>query len=188
MNNSYIASEIKNRVTMPQILRLYGFDVDRHNRIPCPLHGGTDRNCGVKDDYIHCFVCGESADQIKFVQKYFGLSFADAISKINADFALGLPIGEKIDRRKQMDIARQTFERNQKQKREREARERLETAFYDAHGDFARLDRQMREYAPKSGEKELHPLFVEAIKNIEYAKYALGCAEEELYLYEKRNS
>lgn len=188
MNNSYIANEIKSRVKMPELLRCYGIEVDRKNRIACPLHNGTDKNCGVKDDYIHCFVCNESADQIGFVQKYFSLNFADAVSKINTDFSLGLPFGERIDKRRQTDMARQSFLRKQEQKKKEEEHERCLTAWLDAHGELIRLERQKNDYRPKSACEELHPKFIEALQGIEYAKYKLGCAEEDLYLYEQRNS
>ena len=188
MNNSYIANEIKIRVKMPELLRRYGIEVDRKNRIACPLHRGTDKNCGVKDDYIHCFVCNESADQIGFVQKYFSLSFADAVSKINADFSLGLLIGERIDKRRQIDVERQSFLRKKEQKRKEEEREKYFSALLDAHEEIARLERQKLEYKPKSPKEDLHPKFIEAITNMEYAKYKFNKAEEELYLYDKRNN
>ena len=188
MNNSYIANEIKSRVKMPELLRCYGIDVDRKNRIACPLHSGTDKNCGVKDDYIHCFVCHERADQIGFVQKYFSLNFPDAVSKINTDFSLGLPIGERIDKRQQTDMARQAFLRKQERNKKEEEPEKYLNAWLDAHGELIRLVRQKIDYRPKSACEELRPKFIEALQGIEYAKYRRGCAEEELIKYEKRNS
>ena len=97
---------------MPKLLQFYGFDIKR-GRMKCPLHNGEDYNCGVKQEYIHCFVCGESADVISFVIKYYGLSFKEAITKLNNDFHLGLPIGEKLDRRKQLDMAKRSFKARQ---------------------------------------------------------------------------
>ena len=88
---------------MPEVLRYYGFDIKR-GRIPCPIHSGSDRNCGVKDEYIHCFVCGSTVDVVGFEMQYFNLDFMKAISKLNDDFNLGLPIGKKIDRRTQLEM------------------------------------------------------------------------------------
>ena len=82
MNNNYITNEIKNRIKMPELLQFYGFDIKR-GRMKCPLHNGEDYNCGIKQDYIHCFVCGESADAISFVMKYYGLSFKEAMTKLS---------------------------------------------------------------------------------------------------------
>ena len=122
MNNSYIANEIKSRVKMPELLRCYGIEVNRRHRIACPLHSGTDKNCGVKDDYIHCFVCGESADQIRFVQRYFSLDFNEAVLKINEDFSLGIPIGDRavyIDKRKKWKWQNKRFCETKREKRKK---------------------------------------------------------------------
>ena len=108
------ADEIKSRLTMQQVLDYYGIERNRANRIRCVLHNGQDFNCGIKDHYIHCFVCGQSADVIKFVQVYFCLDFQSAISKLNDDFKLGLPIGKKIDRRTQLEMNKSAFERKRK--------------------------------------------------------------------------
>lgn len=187
MDNSHIASEIKSRLKMPELLRAYGIEVDRHNRIACPLHGGVDKNCGVKDDYIHCFVCGESADQIGFVEKLFSLKFKDAVAKINIDFSLGLPIGEIMSKNQRAEMSRQAFFREQEKKRKEKEHERYLSAWLDAHEELVRLEKQREQYKPKSENEPLNPLFLEALKNIEHAKYKLSCAEEELYSYEQNN-
>lgn len=178
---------IKDRLTMPEILNMYGFDTSRRKRIPCPLHNGDDDNFSYKDDFFKCFSCGEYGDVITFVQKYFSIGFQNAIVKINEDFSLNLPIGENADRRKQIDIARRSFQRKQEQKRKAETRKSLENAYEKAMDEFVRLDKQKTLYAPKKGETTLHPLFVEAICEIEYAKYVLAYSEMELYRYEQQN-
>ena len=182
------ASEIKSRLTMPQVLDYYGIERNRANRIRCVLHNGADFNCGIKDHYIHCFVCGESADVIKFVQVYFGLDFQSAISKLNDDFRLGLPIGQKIDRRKQLEMGRIAFERKRKQEEQQKKRQKIEDDYWAAFDEWKRLDDNRRNYAPKSPTEPLHPLFVEALKNIAGAEYNLSCAEIARYEYENRNS
>ena len=182
------ANEIKSRLTMPQILEYYGFTINRAKRIPCPLHNGTDANCGVKEHYIHCFVCGESADAIKFVMRYFGLDFNSAIVKLNEDFSIGLPIGQKIDRRKQLEMNRQAFIRNRETNARKAEQERLEKDYWKAFDEWKRLDDNKRNYAPKTPTEPLHPIFVEALQNISGAEYRLECAEIARYEYEKRDS
>ena len=182
------ADEIKSRLTMQQVLDYYGIERNRANRIRCVLHNGQDFNCGIKDHYIHCFVCGQSADVIKFVQVYFCLDFQSAISKLNDDFRLGLPIGKKIDRRTQLEMNKAAFERKRKIEAEKKRREQIENAYWTAFDEWKRLDDNRRNYAPKSPTEPLHPLFVEALKNIDGAEYNLSCAEIARYEYEKRNS
>lgn len=173
---------------MPQVLDYYGIERNRANRIRCVLHNGQDFNCGIKDHYIHCFVCGQSADVIKFVQVYFGLDFQSAIRKLNNDFLLGLPIGQKIDRRKKLEMGRIAFERKRKAEQQQKERQQIEDDYWAAFEEWKRLDDNRRNYAPKSPTETLHPLFVEALKNIAGAEYNLPCAEIARYEYENRNS
>jgi DNA primase len=186
--NMNYANEIKSRLTMPQVLDYYGIERNRANRIRCVLHNGQDFNCGIKDHYIHCFVCGQSADVIKFVQVYFGLDFQSAISKLNDDFCLGLPIGQRIDRRKKLEMGRIAFERKRKAEQQQKERQQIEDDYWAAFDEWKRLDDNRRNYAPKSPTEPLHPLFVEALKNIAGAEYNLSCAEIARYEYENRNS
>ena len=182
------ANEIKSILTMPQVLDYYGIERNRANRIRCVLHNGQNFNCGIKDHYIHCFVCGQSADVIKFVQVYFDLDFQSAIIKLNDDFRLGLPIGKKIDRRTQLEINKAAFERKRKAEQQKKERQKIEDDYWAAFDEWKRLDDNRRNYAPKSPTEPLHPLFVEALKNIDGAEYNLSCAEIARYEYEKRNS
>lgn len=181
------ADEIKSRLKMPEVLDYYGIERNRANRIRCVLHNGQDFNCGIKDHYIHCFVCGQSADVIKFVQVYFDLDFQSAIIKLNDDFRLGLPIGKKIDRRTQLEINKAAFERKRKIEAEKKRREQIENDYWTAFDEWKRLDDNKRNYAPKTPTEPLHPLFVEALKNIAGAEYNLSCAEIARYEYEKRD-
>lgn len=172
---------------MTQVIDYYGIERNRSNRIRCVLHNGQDFNCGIKDQYIHCFVCGQSADVIKFVQVYFGLDFKSAISKLNDDFCLGLPIGRKIDRRKQLEMQKQAFLRKREMNARKAKQEELEKAYWAAFDEWKRLDDNKRNYAPKSQTEPLHPLFVEALKNISGAEYRLSCSEIARYENENRN-
>lgn len=183
--NDY-ANEIKRQLKMPEILKFYGFEINRSNRIPCPFHNGNDSNCGVKPDYIHCFVCGESADQISFMQKYFGLSFQESINKLNNDFSLKLPIGNRAESRRMLDMARKAFQARKCIQDKENALEAKKTAYWNAFDEWARLDLQKIKHEPKQKSEELHPLYVEALQNIGYAKYRLDCAAEELYEYEHK--
>jgi DNA primase len=188
MDNSYIANEIKSRVKMPELLRCYGIEVDRKNRIACPLHSGTDKNCGVKDDYIHCFVCNESADQIGFVQKYFSLSFADAVSKINTDFSLGLPIGQRVERRKQIDIAKERFRRKQKAKEKEEAKDKLFSEIIDLNEECAKLNDFIKSFVVSPFDFNSAQIKAQAKAKLEYTKYTIEQKETELKDLEKRDS
>ena len=189
MNNMNFADEIKQHVSMMDVLPYYGIETNRSNFCRCPFHQEKTASFkaypGAKGFY--CFGCHESGSVIDFVMKFFNISFRDAIKKINEDFSLGLPIGEKIDRRKQLEMQRQAFMRKREMNAKKVKFEELENAYWAAFDEWKRLDDNKRDYAPKTPTEPLHPLFVEALKNIFDAEYNLSCAEMARYEYENSN-
>ena len=184
------ADEIKHRVSMIEMLQHYGIETNRSNFCRCPFH--QEKSASFKaysgNRGFYCFGCGAHGSVIDFVMQYFGLNFQDAIAKINADFSLGLPIGEKLDRRKQLEMQKQAFLRKREMNARKAKQEELEKAYWAAFDEWKRLDDNKRNYAPKTPTEPLHPLFVEALKNIDGAEYRLECAEIARYEYENRNS
>lgn len=182
--------DIKNRINMIDICKTYGFNIQRGNFICCPFHNEKTPSLKLYDGNrgFYCFGCGEHGSIIDFVMRYFNLDFMKAISKLNDDFNLGLPIGKKIDRRTQLEINRTAFERKRKIEAEKKQREQIENDYWAAFDEWKRLDDNKRNYAPQTPTEPLHPLFVEALKNIAGAEYNLSCAEIARYEYEKRNS
>ena len=184
------SDEIKQRVSMIEMLRHYGIETNRSGFCRCPFH--QERSASFKaypgSRGFYCFGCNESGSVIDFVMKFFGLSFGDAIKKINEDFSLGLPIGEKLDRRKQLEMQRQAFMRKREMNAKKAEQERLENAYWEAFDEWKRLDDNKRDSAPKTPSAPLHPLSVAARQNIASAEYNLSCAEIARYEYEKRDS
>lgn len=188
MNNSYIANEVKSRIKMPELVKFYGFELKRGNRIPCHIHGGKNDNLGIKEEYCHCFKCGYNADVIKFVQDYFSLSFADAVSKINADFSLGLPIGERVERRKQIDIAKEHFMRKQKAKEKEREKDKLFSEIIDLNEECAKLNDFIKTFVVSPFDFNSAQIKAQAIAKLEYTKYIIEEKEMELKDFEKRDA
>ena len=184
------ADEIKNSISMQDVLPRYGIELDRSKFCRCPFH--QERSASFKaysgNRGYYCYGCGAHGSVIDFVMRYFSITFSDAIKKINEDFSLGLPIGEKLDRRKQLEMQKQAFLRKREMNAQKAKQEELEKEYWAAFDEWKRLDDNRRNYAPKSPTEPLHPLFVEALKNMAGAEYNLSCAEIERYEYENRNS
>lgn len=179
------ANEIKSRVSMPEMMRHYGFELDRSGFCKCPLHGektGSFKSYSGNRGF-YCFGCGAHGSVIDFVMQYFGLTFQDAISKINSDFSLGLPIGERISLRQRREMERIQRERQEERNREQMELERLDGEYWAAFDLWQKYDTNKREYAPKSPSEDFHPLFVDAVKNIDRAAYELSVAEMRLKDY-----
>ena len=185
------ANEIKSMVSMPELMERYGFSLNRSGFCKCPFH--SEKSASFKSypgtRGFYCFGCGAHGSVIDFVMLYFGLSFKDALAKINEDFSIGLPIGERISLRQRRELERQQRERQEERNREQREWERLEGEYWAAFDLWQKYDTNKREYAPKSPSEDFHPLYVEAIKNIDYASYLLDTAEMRLRNYaDKRHN
>lgn len=71
--------EIKESVTMRDVLKRYGVEVTRSGMCSCPLHG-KDRHPSMKvfKDGYKCFACNSGGDIFTFVQSMENCSFKDA--------------------------------------------------------------------------------------------------------------
>lgn len=169
------AAEIKERLDTEEVLEAYGIHIDRKGRAVCPFHNDNTPSMQVYSGSrgYHCFACGESGDILTFVQKFFGLSFLKACEKLNNDFSLGLPIGQRISVREQRAMEQATKERKEKRKAEKTMQDRMERDYWAAFDEWARLDGQLRKYRPQAATEPLNPLFVEALQRI-------GLADERL--------
>ena len=163
---------------MTTAAEFYGFHANRSGYICCPFHGERTPSCKIYDGTggWHCFGCGEGGSVIDFVEKYFGLTFLDACKKINEDFRLGLPIGEKLDRRKRLAMAEADFRRKTERKLYEAGLAELDREYDKAFRIWQIYDTWAREFKPTS--LEINPLYVEAVKNIDKAAYDVDQAEE----------
>lgn len=173
------AEEIKSRLTTLEVFTYYGFEPNSRGFVCCPLHGEKTPSLKVFNDdrgWI-CFGCHKGGDIINFVREYFGLTFADALAKINEDFFLGLPIGEKRTERQRLADAKAAYHRKKNLEKERLERKKIEDEYWLAFKKWKRFDDNKRNYAPKNQTDRLHPLFVEALQNIELSAHQLDVAE-----------
>ena len=185
------ANEIKSMVSMPELMERYGFSLNRSGFCKCPFH--SEKSASFKaypgTRGFYCFGCGAHGSVIDFVMLYFGLSFKDALAKINEDFSIGLPIGERISLRQRREMEHRQRERQEERNLEQSELERLEGEYWAAFDVWKKYDTNKREYAQKSPSEDFHPLYIEAIKNIDYASYLLDTAEMRLRDYaDKRHN
>lgn len=122
-NRLNFAAIIKERVSSRQMLESVGVYVDRRGMAKCPFHGDGDASLKVYSDVRrgwHCYGCHVGGDATDFAMMWYGVSFKEAIRRINDMFQLGLPIGEKASpdemREIRADIERRRKEREAKQK------------------------------------------------------------------------
>lgn len=165
---------IKERLTMREVLEYYGYDVKR--RIPCPLHNGIDDNFEIKEKTYCCHSHCGGGDIITFVQKFFNLSFPEALRKIDTDFGLNIYGDHTFE-----DVRRSHYQQMAvKAKKERAKREKeaLNNEYWKAFDEWKRLDDNRQIYKPKSPDEDLHPLFVESLQKLEHQIFILECLQQ----------
>lgn len=79
--------EIKEQVTMREVLGRYGLHPNRAGFIHCPFHTG-DNHASLKiyDRDFHCFSCGANGDIFTFVQKMEHVSFREAFQSLGGTY------------------------------------------------------------------------------------------------------
>lgn len=173
------AKQIKESVSMSDVVQKYVGADPKHNRIPCPFHNGKDNNLSFKDDMFKCFVCGEGGDIFRFTTLMFRINFNQAILKLNCDFGLNLPTGEKLTIRKKRELAK--FEQKHKSEMRMKLIKRYakEWKYWTAFDEWKRLSDNKLIYAPSKPQDSLQPLYCEALNNLEHQTYLLDIAEIE---------
>ena len=174
------AEIIKERVTTLDMMAHAGIQADRRGMAVCPFHGDRDASLKVYRDPRrgwHCYGCHAGGDVIDFAMRLYGVGFREAVSRINEEFALGLPIGEPMTgtqrRAMREEIERAKQARLVLQRREHEA----ENDYWEAYDAWLRNERIMQENAP-SGLSEPNAAYCEAIIRRDELEEALKDAEE----------
>ncbi len=153
----------------------------------CPFHNEKTASLKIYEGGRGwtCFGCGQSGDEISFVQKLFNLSFPDALKKIDADFNLNIFTNKTFEELRQARHREQALKaKAEKEKRERE---KAESEYWAIFKEWKRLHDNRKLYEPKSYNEDLHPLFVETLQKLAYQEYLLDVAENRRWENERGN-
>lgn len=167
MKHDYIdyAAVVKSKVSVPSVVSRYLPSVKPlHNRIPCPIHNGTDRNLLIHQDHFYCFVCNEGGDVIRLVRHIFGCDFKTALERLNADFNVGIPLGTKPSDAERTKLKQAYEERLKRQRAEAEEAERKERNYLDRLELYRTVCRICDDYAPITPWDEWRPDWCTAMR------------------------
>ncbi|MDO4495207.1 MAG: CHC2 zinc finger domain-containing protein [Clostridiaceae bacterium] len=174
------AKEISDSVKMKDAFIEYGFEVNRTGYVSCPFHNENTGSLKVYNDHFYCFGCGQSGDVISLVMKLFGLSFIEAVKKINDDFVLNLPLEiENFSLSEQINFANKS--RKIKREKEQDEQKRIvnNNNYFKLLDEYIKCEKNIEKYQPTQYVDELNPQFVEACSNIERLGYLLDTFDRE---------
>lgn len=161
--------DIKQLLTMRQVAEYYGFSVPRSGFIKCPFHRG-DRTASLKIyegiGGWYCFGCQKGGSVVDFVMELFGLTFKQAMLRLNSDFRLGL-----YDKKPNKAAVSAALEARRAEQREKEQKER-EFRFLVAEMWYWKEVAEVFEPNPSTS-TFFHPLYVEAVKRIPLLEYQI---------------
>lgn len=104
--------ECRERVSAQDAARHYGLTFDRKGWAVCPFHRDKHPSMSFRAGRFRCWACNASGDAIDFTGRLLGLEPMAAVERLNADFALALPLhrkptpAEEQAARRRMEIAR----------------------------------------------------------------------------------
>ena len=87
---------ILSRVTPEMVIERYTGQRSRHGKYVCPFHNDHDPSLSVKGSHWRCWVCdpdgkgNEHGNAIDFTMRFHGIGYAEALHKLNDDYALGI--------------------------------------------------------------------------------------------------
>lgn len=181
-----IAEHIKRTITMRQMCDHFGIHVNRQNKAICPFHNDAHASMHVYqgDGGYHCFSCGAGGSVIDFVMNMFGLTFTDAVRRINSDFGLGFD----LDGKEHSEAEKAALAKAKRLREEREAKKRKTAAAKERYervlSAWVKLDRIITEQDPAElgyVSKE----WVDAKASIDSVEYELRLAEYDLAAAER---
>ena len=118
-----IAQEIRQRVSLTDVLNRYGLQPNRSGYINCPFHSGDhDASLRVyKDSTWHCFGCHKYGSVIDFVMEMERMDFRQACLHLDRMYDLRL-MADQMDERQRREAQRLAAQR-EKAKEEAKFRE-----------------------------------------------------------------
>lgn len=160
-----IYTEVKEQLKLRDVAEYYGLHINKSGFTNCPFHQERTPSMKLYDDHFYCFGCQSSGDVITLVEKLFGLQPFEAAKKLKYDFGLK-GISDDYVR------ATSVYQEHRKSLRKELEFKKWKAATYLLLAEYCHLLRKWKEeYAPKSFEEPLNPLFVESLQESDKMEY-----------------
>lgn len=187
----HIADDVRARVDVAVVATRYGLQFNRSGFARCPFHDEKTASFKIQNRfYAHCFGCGVNADTISLTMQLLALDFKGAIARLNDDFLLGLPIGEKPNLRKQREMQQRRAELDALH-REREAKKaeirQIEYRIETLEILWEILDTWRRELRPTSPDEPFDERYVYAAQDLVRVDYEIDRLRTEVTRLGRQN-
>lgn len=158
---------------MDQVARRYGFEPNRAGYICCPFH--KEKTASLKlypgQGGFHCFGCSRGGSAVDFVMELFGISFRQAVVRLDADFGLGLTSERPSPARRSKVLEERRRAQEEKERREAEYRSLARERLY-----WCEVEKYFAPVLGENGFVWVHPLYAKAVQELPW----LECRLDEL--------
>ena len=166
----YDTAEIKARLSCRDLLTMHGIHINNKGRCCCCFHDDSRPSMAVYGTAYHCFACQAHGDVIDLAAQLYGVDTPEAI-RITAELAGIAAVSDAKEYAERARIARMKATEHSR------TIEALNATHDKLLAEFVRLERNKTEYAPRSSDEPLHPLFRDALCRIETVWFALQQCE-----------
>lgn len=83
-----VFAEVKEQITMAQVLQQFNLQPDRRGNILCPFHADHKPSCKIYEKSFYCWACGAGGDVINFTARYLNVSNLEAAKYLAAAFGI----------------------------------------------------------------------------------------------------
>ena len=177
MDYKDFATEIEGTLDLREVVQYYGIELNHADEGVCPFHNEKTASFRVYESHYYCFGCHRHGSTVHFVMEFFGMSFGEAVKKLNSDFNLGLPIEHRMTL-----TERRIFERKKHQREKALAKRRAEIEANRAKYD--ELTKQLVDgdvvlitLAGMTSLDGINMEQAEALKRMSYAQYVMDSSE-----------
>ncbi len=159
---------MRERVETRALCEQIGLALDSRGSALCPFHGDRRTpSLKVYDDPArgwHCFGCGAGGDVIDLCMRWYGVTFRQAVVRLDMMFGLGLPLTGRPGPGEASRLAREARERAMEREREQRRLADAEAAYWAAYGRMQALTRMTDDYRPRGPGDELDVRYAAALR------------------------
>ena len=162
-----VSETIRERVPTRLLCESVGLALDSHGNTICPFHGDRRTpSLKVYDDPArgwHCFGCGAGGTVIDLCMRWYGVTFRQAVVRLDMMFGLGLPLTGRPAPGDALRMAQEARERAMERERAQQQRADAETAYWAAYGRMQALTRTIDDYRPRRPRDEIDVRYAVAL-------------------------
>lgn len=160
-----------------------GVLINRHGEALCPFHPDTNKSLKIYSDPArgwHCFGCGKGGTVIDFAMLWYGITFKQAIIRLDADFGLGLPLNARAGPEARRKARREAEEQARRRETAKEAVSTAETTLQNVSWIYCEVLNTIEMERPKRPSGAISEAYAKALKMLPEIRYEFEIAQDAL--------